>query len=283
VSTALPGWRHVASGKVRDLYEPEDGRDLLLLVASDRVSAFDVVLEPEIPGKGVLLTRLSRWWFDRLADVPNHLAPDQGAVPEPVRDRAMLVRRLHMHPVECVVRGYLTGSGLAEYRASGAVCGVRLPPGLADGDRLPEPIFTPATKAEQGAHDENIPFERVARLVGPDTAARLRDLSLDVFQRADALTRERGLLLADTKLEFGDDPETGELTLADEVLTSDSSRYWDAAAYDAGRRGESFDKQIVRDWLRANWDGEGRPPRLPDDVVARTTDRYTELLARLGA
>jgi phosphoribosylaminoimidazole-succinocarboxamide synthase len=195
----------------------------------------------------------------------------------------MLVRRLRMHPVECVVRGYLTGSGLAEYRATGAICGVRLPPGLQDGDRLPEPIFTPATKAEQGAHDENIPFERVVELVGRAAAERLRDTSLTVFRRADAITRERGLLLADTKLELGDDPHTGELTLADEVLTSDSSRYWDAAAYDAGRRGESFDKQIVRDWLRAHWDGEGRPPRLPDDVVARTADRYAELLARLGA
>jgi phosphoribosylaminoimidazole-succinocarboxamide synthase len=283
VTAALPGWRHVASGKVRDLYEPEDGRDLLLLVASDRVSAFDVVLEPEIPGKGVLLTRLSRWWFDRLADVPNHLAETQDGVPESVRDRSMLVRRLRMHPVECVVRGYLTGSGFAEYRATGSVCGVPLPEGLRDGDRLPEPIFTPASKAAQGAHDENIPFERVVALVGGPTAERLRDTSLGVFRRADALTQERGLLLADTKLEFGDDPVTGELTLADEVLTSDSSRYWDAAAYDAGRRGVSFDKQIVRDWLRANWDGEGRPPRLPDDVVARTTDRYAELLARLGA
>ena len=247
------------------------------------MSAFDVVLEPEIPGKGALLTRLSRWWFDRLAEVPNHLAADQGTVPGPVRDRAMLVRRLRMHPVECVVRGYLTGSGLAEYRRTGAVCGVPLPAGLTDGDRLPEPIFTPATKAEQGAHDENIPFERVAELVGEDTAARLRAVSLEVFRRADALTRERGLLLADTKLEFGDDPETGELTLADEVLTSDSSRYWDGAAYAEGRRGVSFDKQIVRDWLRANWDGRGRPPRLPDDVVARTAARYAELLDRLGA
>jgi phosphoribosylaminoimidazole-succinocarboxamide synthase len=283
MSPALPGWRHVASGKVRELYEPDDGGDLLLIVASDRVSAFDVVLEPEIPGKGVLLTRLSRWWFDRLDDVPNHLAADQAAVPEAVHDRAMLVRRLRMHPVECVVRGYLTGSGLAEYRATGAVCGVPLPDGLADGDRLPEPIFTPATKAEQGAHDENISFERVVELLGETTAARLRDTSLDVFRRADALTRERGLLLADTKFEFGDDPDTGELTLADEVLTSDSSRYWDAAEYDAGRRGVSFDKQIVRDWLRAHWDGEGRPPRLPDDVVARTAGRYTELLTRLGA
>ncbi len=283
MTSSLPGWRHVASGKVRDLYEPEDGGDLLLLVASDRVSAFDVVLEPEIPGKGAMLTRLSRWWFARLPEVPNHLATDESAIPEAVRDRAMLVRRLRMHPVECVVRGYLTGSGLAEYRTTGAVCGVPLPPGLEDGDRLPEPIFTPATKAEQGEHDENVSFERVVDLVGADTAAALRDRSLEVFRRADALTRERGLLLADTKLELGDDPETGELTLADEVLTSDSSRYWDAEAYDAGRRGVSFDKQIVRDWLRANWDGEGRPPRLPDEVVARTAARYAELLTRLTA
>lgn len=279
----LPGWRHVASGKVRDLYEPEDGGELLLLVASDRVSAFDVVLEPEIPGKGALLTRLSRWWLERLPDVPNHLAAEEGAVPEAVRDRAMLVRRLRMHPVECVVRGYLTGSGLVEYRATGAVCGVPLPTGLEDGDRLPAPVFTPATKAAQGEHDENIPYERLEGIVGEATASRLRARSLEVFARADAITRERGLLLADTKLEFGDDPESGALTLADEVLTSDSSRYWDAEAYAAGRRGISFDKQIVRDWLRWHWDGSGAPPRLPDDVVARTAERYAELLARLGA
>jgi phosphoribosylaminoimidazole-succinocarboxamide synthase len=279
----LPGWRHVASGKVRDLYEPEDGGDRLLLVASDRVSAFDVVLEPEIPGKGAMLTRLSRWWFAHLPKVPNHLADDESAVPAAVQDRAMLVRRLRMHPVECVVRGYLTGGGLVEYRTTGSVCGVPLPAGLEDGDRLPEPIFTPATKAEQGAHDENISFERLEGIVGDTTAARLRDRSLEIFARADAITRERGLLLADTKLEFGDDPDTGELTLADEVLTSDSSRYWDAEAYEEGRRGISFDKQIVRDWLRWHWDGSGTPPRLPDEVVARTAERYAELLARLGA
>jgi phosphoribosylaminoimidazole-succinocarboxamide synthase len=188
-----------------------------------------------------------------------------------------------MLPIECVVRGYLTGSGWKDYRTTGEVCGHRLPEGLPESARLPEPIFTPATKAEQGAHDENIPFDRVVELLGAATAEALRDRSLEVFRRADALTRERGLLLADTKLEFGDDPETGELTLADEVLTSDSSRYWDAEAYDAGRRGVSFDKQIVRDWLRAHWDGTGSPPRLPDDVVARTADRYAELLARLTA
>lgn len=274
----LPGWRHAASGKVRDLYRPENEDGTLLLVASDRVSAFDVVLQPEIPGKGALLTRLSRWWFDRLPDVPNHLVPDQTAVPESVRDRGMLVRALHMHPVECVVRGYLTGSGLVEYRQTGAVSGVPLPPGLQDGDRLPAPIFTPAFKAEPGEHDPNITFGEVARLVGDVTAAGLRDVSLDVYAAAEGIARDRGLLLADTKLELGDDPVTGELVLADEVLTSDSSRYWDAAAYAEGRRGVSFDKQLVRDWMRAHWDGAGTPPVLPPDIVARTAARYAELV-----
>jgi phosphoribosylaminoimidazole-succinocarboxamide synthase len=285
MSLELPGWTFLASGKVRDLYTrdhaaADDASDELLLVASDRISAYDFALEPAIPGKGALLTSLSSWWFDQLP-VPNHLAPDQSTVPDEVQDRAVVARRLNMHPVECVVRGYLTGSGLVEYRATGAVCGVRLPAGLADGDRLPEPIFTPAFKAPAGQHDENITFDQVVDLVGAQTAAGLRDLSLDVFRIAAQRSAESRILLADTKFEFGDDPVTGELTLGDEVLTSDSSRYWDADEYDAGRRGISFDKQIVRDWLTAHWDRTGTPPELPPEIVARTAARYQELIDRL--
>lgn len=299
----LPGWRHVYSGKVRDLYVPEGDTDAapsrMLVVASDRVSAFDRVLSPGIPGKGELLTALSLWWFDRLSggdggrSIPNHLVADHeltqdGAreiIPEPVVARAMLVRSLEMEPIECVVRGYLTGTGWAEYRSQGTVCGIALPAGLQNGDRLPEPIFTPAFKAPQGEHDENISFERTAQLVGADSAAELRDTSLEIYRRAAATAQERGLILADTKFEFGRD-EAGTLTLADEVLTSDSSRYWDATAWHEGKtpqeRMASFDKQIVRDWLAANWESrEGEPPALPDDVVERTRARYAELLELL--
>ena len=277
----VPGWEHVYSGKVRDLYRPLDGDpDRLLVVASDRVSAFDSVLEPGIPGKGELLTRLSLWWFDELHEFPSHVLPDD--VPAEVAGRAMVVKKLRMYPIECVVRGYLTGSGWAEYQRDQAVCGVALPGGLQDGDRLPEPIFTPAFKAELGAHDENIPFERVVEIVGADTAEALRSTSLAIFQRAARIAENRGLLLVDTKFEFGDD--NGVLTLGDEVLTSDSSRYWDAARYAAGQR-DSFDKQIVRNWLAANWPGAARdstpPPRLPDEIVHRTADRYDELVKRL--
>ncbi|GAB3807512.1 phosphoribosylaminoimidazolesuccinocarboxamide synthase [Humibacter antri] len=295
-TTTLPGWTHAYSGKVRDLYVPQgaasvDSANVLLVVASDRVSAFDFVLEPGIPGKGELLTTLSLWWFDRLDDVPNHLVPDRTLegverIPGEVVGRAMLVKPLRMYPVECVVRGYLTGSGWAEYQQSQSVCGVPLPAGLQNGDRLPEPIYTPAFKAPQGEHDENISFERTVELVGADAAARLRDASLDVYRRASAIAEERGLILADTKFEFGADTETGELTLADEVLTSDSSRYWDAEAWRTGatpgERMASFDKQIVRDWLTANWDKTGTPPELPDDVVKRTAARYRELLERIS-
>jgi phosphoribosylaminoimidazole-succinocarboxamide synthase len=277
----IPGWEHVYSGKVRDLYRPVDGdTERLLVVASDRVSAFDHVLEPGIPGKGALLTELSTWWFDELAEFPSHVLPDE--VPAEVIGRAMVVKRLAMHPIECVVRGYLTGSGWAEYRQDQAVCGVPLPAGLRDGDRLPEPIFTPAFKAELGAHDENIPFERVVELVGADTAEALRSSSLAIFDRAARIAESRGLLLVDTKFEFGDD--AGVLTLGDEVLTSDSSRYWDAAAYAAGSH-DSFDKQIVRNWLAVNWPAAERdrtpPPRLPDEIVERTAARYRELVERL--
>lgn len=286
---AAHGWTHVYSGKVRDLYEHADHPSLMLVIASDRVSAFDHVLEPGIPGKGALLTQLTRWWFARLAEgehpVANHLAEDGAGLPAEVADRAMLVKRLDMHPIECVVRGYLTGSGWAEYRASGTVCGIPLPAGLSDGDRLPAPLYTPAFKAPMGEHDENISFERSVELVGLETATALRDASLAIFERASSIAAERGVLLADTKFEFGSDPATGALTLADEVLTSDSSRYWDAALYAAGgpNRMDSFDKQIVRDWLAANWDKQGTPPALPAEIVERTAARYRELIARLCA
>ena len=270
------GWQHVYSGKVRDLYEHPDRPGRVLMVASDRVSAFDHVLQPGIPGKGAMLTALSLWWFAQFPDVPNHLDGPQG---EPAG--AMLVRKLNMHPIECVVRGYLSGSGWIEYQQTQSVCGVPLPAGLSDGDRLPEPIFTPAFKAPQGEHDENITYERTVELVGPETAAALRDASLDVFTRASAIAETRGVILADTKFEWGEDPETGVLTLGDEVLTSDSSRYWDAALYETGDRTASFDKQIVRNWLLANWDRAGEPPTLPHEIVARTAARYRELLERL--
>ncbi|MCP2638474.1 phosphoribosylaminoimidazolesuccinocarboxamide synthase [Microbacterium sp. HD4P20] len=305
----LPGWRHVYSGKVRDLYVPADTADdarpeRMLVVASDRVSAFDHVLEPGIPGKGVLLTTLSLWWFDRLAGadggrgIPNHLAAShvlnlgvdgeantaddvQNLIPDAVTGRAMVVKSLDMQPIECVVRGYLTGSGWAEYRENGTVCGIPLPAGLSNGDRLPEPIYTPAFKAPMGEHDENISFERTVELVGAERAEELRALSLEIYARAARTAEARGVILADTKFEFGLD-ENGVMTLADEVLTSDSSRYWDAAAWSSGTTPEermaSFDKQIVRDWLAANWDKKGEPPTLPQGVVERTAARYRELL-----
>jgi phosphoribosylaminoimidazole-succinocarboxamide synthase len=275
----LVGWEHVYSGKVRDLYSSPARPGVVLMVASDRVSAFDHVLSPGIPGKGELLTRLSLWWFEQLRDIPNHLVA--GEIPAEVAGRAMLAKTLDMYPIECVVRGYLSGSGWAEYRETQQVCGVQLPAGLSDGDRLPEPIYTPAWKAPMGEHDENITFERTVELVGLEAATALRERSLEVFGRASAIAEARGVILADTKFEFGADPVTGELTLADEVLTSDSSRYWDAAEYEAGRRGLSFDKQIVRDWLAAHWDKTGTPPELPQEIVEQTAARYRELIERL--
>ena len=272
-------WEHTYSGKVRDLYTAAEHPGVVLMVASDRVSAFDHVLSPGIPGKGALLTELSLWWFAQLDDVPNHLV--SGDTPEEFAGRAILAKTLEMYPVECVVRGYLTGSGWAEYRETQTVCGVPLPDGLSDGDRLPEPIYTPAWKAPMGEHDENITFERTVELVGLEAATALRDASLRVFAKASAIAEERGVILADTKFEFGADPASGALTLADEVLTSDSSRYWDKAEYDAGRRGLSFDKQIVRDWLAANWDKTGTPPSLPPEIVSQTAARYRELIERL--
>ena len=282
------GWTHVYSGKVRDLYETPSASGRVLVVASDRVSAFDHVLEPSIPGKGALLTQLSLWWFGRLG-MKNHLAaahPSLAAhLPPGIAERSMLVHELRMHPIEAVVRGYLVGSGWLEYQQSQSVCGIRLPAGLANGDRLPEPIYTPAFKAPMGEHDENISFARTVALLGETKAAEIRDASLRVFATASAIADDKGLILADTKLEFGDDPESGELTLADEVLTSDSSRYWDAATYAAGgiNRLDSFDKQIVRNWLSAHWNRTGTPPELPEDIVQTTAARYGELIERLTA
>jgi phosphoribosylaminoimidazole-succinocarboxamide synthase len=277
MSHDLPGFTFLTAGKVRDLYTPDGRDDLLLLVADDRVSAFDQVLSRPIPGRAALLTELTRWWFAQLPDVPNHLVEADIAVPEEVAARATLVRRLSMHPVECVVRGFVTGSGYAEYRRVGSISGVPLPQGLQDGDRLPEPIFTPAFKAELGAHDENIPFEKVVDLVGADTADALQTTSLAVFARAAAVAEAKGVILADTKFEFGNDAD-GRLVLADEVLTPDSSRYWDAAASVDGGPRVSFDKQIIRDWLAGHWDGEGTPPELPDEIVQRTAERYRQLV-----
>ncbi len=279
----LAGFRHVYSGKVRDLYEDE-ATGHLLIVASDRISAFDYVLDSTIPDKGRVLTAMSLWWLDRLADVvPNHVVSTD--VPPVVAGRAVLCERLDMIPVECVARGYLTGSGLADYRAHGRVCGIDLPPGLVDGSRLPEPIFTPATKAALGKHDENVDFAYVQRLTGPSTAAELRRITLEIYRRGEALCRERGILVADTKVEFGTRPD-GTIVLADEVLTPDSSRFWPADGWSPGRSQPSFDKQFVRDWLTSpasGWDrSSGQPPPpLPDDVVARTRERYIEAYERI--
>jgi phosphoribosylaminoimidazole-succinocarboxamide synthase len=281
---ALPGYRHVYSGKVRDLYVPEDHDTRLLGVATDRISAYDHALATPIPDKGRVLTQLSLWWFAQLVDlVPNHLVA--GDVPDAVAGRAVLVQRLEMFPVECVARGYLTGSGLAEYRAGGAVCGVPLPEGLVDGSRLPEPIFTPATKAELGDHDENVTFEQVAATVSEPAAEELRRLTLEVYGRAERVARDRGIVLADTKLEFGRD-SSGRTVLGDEVLTPDSSRFWPAEQWSPGRPQPSFDKQVVRDWLTSpasGWDrsSDAPPPPLPDDVVALTRERYVQAFERL--
>jgi len=285
----LPGFTHLYSGKVRDLYAADADDHLVLVVASDRISAYDHVLPTPIPGKGVVLTQMSLWWFDRLADiVPSHVVSATDGIPEAVRGRAMLCRRLEMTPVECVARGYLAGSGWADYQRTGAVCGVRLPDGLRDGSRLVEPIFTPATKAALGAHDENIGFEDVVALVGRGRAQRLRELTLAVYGRAERIARDQGVLLADTKLEFGVDPTTGDgsLVLGDEVLTPDSSRFWPAESWQPGGAQPSFDKQYVRDWLTSpasGWDrGSDRPPPpLPADVVERTRERYLEAYRRL--
>jgi phosphoribosylaminoimidazole-succinocarboxamide synthase len=287
----LPGTTHLGSGKVRELYEV-DGR--LLLVASDRMSAFDFVLDTPIPDKGRVLTQLSLWWFERLADlVPNHLVtadvaefpPALAAHAAELSGRSMLCERLEMVPVECVARGYLTGSGLIEYRQSRTVCGLPLPDGLVDGSRLPEPLFTPAAKAARGEHDENIPYEDVVDRTGADLAAELRRLTLEIYSAARDIAIGRGIILADTKFEFGL-REDGTAVLADEVLTPDSSRFWPADRWQPGRRQPSFDKQYVRDWLTSpasGWDRNGPlpPPPLPAEVVERTRQTYVEAYRRL--
>ncbi len=287
---AIDGAVHLHSGKVRDLYRMDggehDGR--LLMVASDRISAYDYVLDSTIPDKGTILTRMSLWWFEQLALlVPNHLVSLD--VPEQVRGRAVYCEELAMYPVECVARGYLAGSGLLDYRAAGEVCGIALPAGLEDGSRLPAPIFTPASKAAVGDHDENVSYEAVVDAVGDETAAALRDLTLTIYGRAEEIAREQGIILADTKFEFGS-PLVGEggssrapdqIVLADEVLTPDSSRFWPAEEWQPGRAQASYDKQIVRDWLTSaasGWDRASgdRPPALPEAVIAHTRARYVE-------
>jgi phosphoribosylaminoimidazole-succinocarboxamide synthase len=277
VAPTLEGATHLHSGKVRDLYELPDGR--LLMVASDRISAFDFILETPIPDKGEILTRMSLWWFDQLSGlVPHHVLSTD--VPEPVRGRAVICERLDMYPVECVVRGYLTGTGLLDYRATGEVCGIAIPEGLLDGSRLPEPIFTPAAKAAIGDHDENVSYDAVVGTVGADVAGRLRSLTLAVYAKAEEIARGRGIILADTKLEFGARAD-GTMVLGDEVLTPDSSRFWPADDWQPGRAQASYDKQIVRNWLlspESGWDrttGEA-PPALPGEVVELTRTRYLQ-------
>ena len=280
--------RRVHSGKVRDLYAIGDD---LLLVASDRISAFDYILPSAIPDKGAILTQLSLWWFDQLADVvPNHvITADVAAYPEELapfadalRGRSMLCRRLDMVAVECVARGYLTGGGFKEYAETGAVCGVELPAGLEDGSRLPEAIFTPTTKAPVGQHDESMTFEDVVTAAGSELAEQLRDLTLTVYRRGAQLAEKAGIILADTKVEVGHDG-SGVLTLGDEVLTPDSSRFWPASEWHPGRAQPSYDKQYVRDWLLhdSGWDRTSSPPALPDDVVERTRAKYVEAYERL--
>lgn len=287
---SLPGWQHVYSGKVRDMYVPADDpaalaeAERVLLVASDRISAYDFVLDTPIPDKGAVLTGLSLWWFDQLSEViGNHVTSTD--VPEAVAGRAMVCRPLEMFPVECVARGYLTGSGRADYERTGSVCGVTLPAGLREADKLTPAIFTPATKAELGEHDENISFDKTVELLGEDDAELLRDITLRIYTRAEEIARDRGIILADTKFEFGRDAD-GRVLLADEVLTPDSSRFWDAEAYVPGQVQASFDKQFVRDWLTSpdsGWDKDSgqQPPALPAEIVARTRQRYIEAFERI--
>jgi len=286
---ALPGYAHIYSGKVRDLYAPldpasgEPRADQLLLVASDRMSAYDFVLESPIPDKGAVLTQMSLWWFEQLEDlVPNHVLSTD--VPSEVAGRAVLVKRLQMLPVECVARAYLTGGGLGEYRQTGTVSGVRLPEGLVDGSRLAEPVFTPSTKAPVGQHDQPMTYEEVETEIGSALAARVRDLTTAILARGNEIAAERGILIADTKVEFG--LEGDAVLLADEVLTPDSSRFWPAEGWQPGRTQPSYDKQFVRDWLTSEASGWDRssdtpPPPLPDDVVEQTRAKYIEAYERL--
>lgn len=277
----IPGWKHLSSGKVRDLYIPESGeQDRLLVVASDRISAYDYILPSVIPDKGKVLTQLSLWWFEQLSDlIDNHLVAD-AEVPEQVAGRAMVVKRLNMYPIECVARGYLTGSGLVEYKQSKSVCGVGLPDGLVEASKLPTAIYTPAAKAELGEHDENVSFERTAQMVGEEAATALKEKTIQIYEKAAALALNKGIIIADTKFEFGAD-EQGNLVLADEVLTPDSSRFWPVDKWQEGQVTPSFDKQYVRDWLTSAESGWDRalgqePPTLPEQVVEATRARYVE-------
>lgn len=272
--------RPTSHGKVRDIY---DAGDNLLMVASDRISAFDYILPDEIPYKGEVLTRISEFWFNKFADlVPNHMvSTDVKDFPEEFQQygdylagRSMLAKKAEPIMIECIVRGYLTGSGKKTYDADGTVCGIKLPEGLVEASKLPEPIFTPSTKAALGDHDENISYERCAEIVGEDVAAQIRDLSIKIYSAAAEYAATRGIIIADTKFEFG--VIDGQVTLIDECLTPDSSRFWPAASYEEGKVQPSYDKQYVRDWLRANWDMTGEPPHLPEDVIANTTAKYQE-------
>ena len=281
----LSDYQHLSSGKVRDIYEVDDST--LLMVVTDRISAYDFALEPAIPDKGRVLTATTMFFFDAIG-FPNHLAGpiDDERIPEEVLGRAIVVKKLDMLPFECVARGYLTGSGLKEYNANGTVCGIELPEGLVEASRLPEPIFTPATKAEQGDHDENVSFERVVQDLGQERAEQLRDQTLRIYSAAAQIAEAKGIILADTKFEFGLDAD-GNLVLGDEVLTPDSSRYWPADTYAEGVVQPSFDKQYVRNWLtseESGWDVESEtpPPTLPDEVVAATRLRYIEAYERLS-
>ncbi|NBU32431.1 MAG: phosphoribosylaminoimidazolesuccinocarboxamide synthase [Actinobacteria bacterium] len=274
-------YQHIYSGKVRDLYETPDGK--LLFVASDRISAFDYVLPTTIPDKGRILTAMSLWWFDRLEDiVPNHIISTN--VPFSVNGRATICEPLEMFPIECVARGYLTGSGLLDYKNSGSICGVGLPPGLVDGSRLPKPIFTPATKAAVGDHDENVTFDEVMTAIGQEEAQQLRRITMNVYQSASEIAVKRGIILADTKFEFGlgmKGSNKNRIVLADEVLTPDSSRFWPADQWAPGNSQPSYDKQFVRDWLLSadsGWDKNSGevPPALPADVVEKTRNRYVQ-------
>ena len=271
----IPGWTHLRSGKVRDLYTNDKGQ--LLIVASDRISAFDYILPTPIENKGKILTELSNFWFEYLKDIaPNHIISHD--VPSEVAGRAIIVKPLIMFPVECVARGYLTGSGWVEYQKSGTVCGIKLPAGLQDGSKLPQPIFTPATKAEDGEHDENITFEQACEIIGESAANILRKLTLALYTKAHDYALTKGIILADTKFEFGID-DKGQLCLGDEALTPDSSRFWDAKSYKPGGAQASFDKQFVRDWLlQSGWDRNSQPPELPQDIVAKTLERYQSAL-----
>ncbi|WP_067976037.1 phosphoribosylaminoimidazolesuccinocarboxamide synthase [Mycolicibacter icosiumassiliensis] len=282
---ALSDYQHLASGKVRELYRIDDQH--LLFVATDRISAFDYILDSEIPDKGRILTAMSVFFFD-LVEAPNHLAgpPDDPRIPDEVLGRALVVRQLKMMPVECVARGYLTGSGLLDYQRSGAVCGIPLPPGLVEASKFLNPLFTPATKAEIGEHDENISFAQVIDMVGPVRAGQLRDRTLATYVQAADHALTKGIIIADTKFEFGID-EHDNLVLADEVFTPDSSRYWPADHYRAGVVQQSFDKQFVRNWLtgpESGWDraGDQPPPALPDDIIAATRARYIEAYERIS-